>query len=121
MVVKNPYREPSKKEHIRTVAVILAALVLVIILPILDSHFGRLGVYLFLTPFLLSVSGLLFVLVRWHAQNTAYRCRSCLHEFEISSQKDFISPHGFGRKYLKCPACGRRSWALALSKESFKQ
>jgi len=44
------------------------------------------------------------------AKNTAYRCRNCGHEFEISLRTDLIRPHGIGNggwKYLECPQCGR--------------
>jgi hypothetical protein len=122
MVDKNPYRERTKKELIKAIAVSSAAvLVILLSVTILNSQFGRLGMFLWLTAVLITVGGVLIVLVRWHARNTAYRCPACLHEFEISALRDFISPHGFGRKYLKCPACGKRSWALALAKESSKQ
>ena len=61
----------------------------------------------------------LFLLVRWHAKSTAYRCTNCGHEFEISLLTDLISPHGIGNggwKYLKCPQCGRRTRAVVLVK-----
>ena len=61
-----------------------------------------------------------FLMIRWHAQNTAYRCRLCGHEFEISIVTDAISPHGPGGggwKYLRCPQCGKRTKAEILMKK----
>ena len=61
-----------------------------------------------------------FLLIRWHAKNTAYRCRNCGHEFEISIFTDAISPHGprgGGWTYLKCPRCGTRTRAEMLRKQ----
>ena len=62
------------------------------------------------------MAGALFLLVRWHARTTAYRCPKCAAEFEIEPLKDFMSPHFFDRKYLRCPACGERAWAKEISK-----
>ena len=62
----------------------------------------------------------LFVLVRWHAKSTAYRCAKCSYEFEISLLTDLISPHGTGNggwKYLKCPQCRQRTRANVLVKD----
>jgi DNA-directed RNA polymerase subunit RPC12/RpoP len=57
----------------------------------------------------------LFLLVRWHAHNFAYRCRRCGNEFAISTGADFVSPHGLwldgGWKLLRCPRC--RHWTRA--------
>lgn len=67
------------------------------------------------------VVGCLFLLVRWHAKSTAYRCANCGHEFEISPVTDLISPHGIGNggwKYLKCPHCSQRMRAELLVREA---
>jgi len=66
------------------------------------------------------VVGGALLLIRWHARNTAYRCRDCHHEFEISVLTDATSLHGTGGggwKYLKCPQCGKRTRARVLRKE----
>ncbi len=60
--------------------------------------------------------GGLFLLVTWHARNSAYKCPSCQHEFEISDARDFISPNWTSRKYLKCPGCRERVWAELMKK-----
>ncbi|MDH7576450.1 MAG: hypothetical protein QHH75_01265 [Bacillota bacterium] len=72
------------------------------------SPAGFLG-WLFLT------AGGLFLLVRWHARNTAYICPKCGHFFMISAMEDFLSPHMIDQKLLKCPKCGKRSWCQAVS------
>jgi DNA-directed RNA polymerase subunit RPC12/RpoP len=58
----------------------------------------------------------LFLLVRWHARHYGYCCGHCGAEFEISTFTDFISPHILEAKYLRCPQCGKRSWAQTRAK-----
>jgi DNA-directed RNA polymerase subunit RPC12/RpoP len=65
---------------------------------------------------LLFVGGTLYLIVRWHADTTAYRCANCGHEFEISPRRDFLSPHILNKKLLKCPGCGTRTWATGVPK-----
>jgi DNA-directed RNA polymerase subunit RPC12/RpoP len=83
-----------------------------------------LALLVLLSPWGLIVAPLgLLALVRWHQRRTAYRCRHCGHEFQISVLTDLISPHGVNRdadgrvagyKLLRCPGCGRRGRATAL-------
>ena len=54
--------------------------------------------------------GIMIVLVRWHARTSGYHCPACGHEFAVSAWVDFLSPHGFGRKLLRCPRCDIASW-----------
>lgn len=68
--------------------------------------------------FIVSVG--LYLMVRWHARSTGYRCRNCGNEFEISTFTDLVSPHGTGDggwTYLKCPRCEKRTRAKVLRKE----
>jgi len=58
----------------------------------------------------------LLFLVYWHTKNFAYRCPSCGSEFEISMLADLISPHILDVKYLSCPKCNKREWAIILRK-----
>jgi DNA-directed RNA polymerase subunit RPC12/RpoP len=62
----------------------------------------------------------LFLLVRWHARTYAYRCRNCSDEFEISTLRDLVSPHGLGLgggwQLLRCPRCGRWTRASVIRK-----
>jgi DNA-directed RNA polymerase subunit RPC12/RpoP len=104
----------TKKYWIRTV-IYLIIFVLIFIsgaIFLLPTHFWL---------WLILVSGVLFLLVGWHAKTFAYRCPRCGHEFEVSLLLDFISPHGpskdGGWKYLKCPKCQRRSRALVIKRK----
>lgn len=76
------------------------------------------GIILLLT--LISIGGL-FLLVRWHAKNTAYICPNCGHTFMISTAKDFLSPHWFNKKLLKCPKCGKSSWCEMIEADSMQE
>ena len=69
----------------------------------------------FIIWFVSIASGGLFLIVRWHAKNTAYICPECGHRFMISTFKDFISPHMLDKKLLRCPECKKRSWCRAIS------
>ena len=105
-----PYREPTKKDRIKSYSVIFVAVLIFIscgffILP-------QFGIYLYLVVIFIT----LFMLVFWHARTSAYRCTECGNEFEISFIKDLITPHVPHKKYLKCPRCGYRDWMMELSK-----
>jgi len=91
-------------------AVVLVAAVLCIVLWVrFAGRFGALAA--------LSIpAAILFLLVRWHASHYGYCCGHCGAEFEISAFTDFISPHTVQSKYLRCPQCGKRSWAEARAK-----
>lgn len=41
----------------------------------------------------------------------AYKCKKCGHEFVPSYMKAMNSPHFGTTRYLRCPKCGKRSWA----------
>jgi predicted RNA-binding Zn-ribbon protein involved in translation (DUF1610 family) len=62
----------------------------------------------------LIVAGSLVLLVVWHTKNFAYLCPGCGQIFEISTIDDLLGPNGVDKKYLKCPKCGKRSWAEIL-------
>jgi len=58
----------------------------------------------------------LFLLIRWHAKNTAYICPKCGYKFMISTFEDFISPNIlWDKKLLKCPKCKTKSLCKAIS------
>ena len=107
------YQEVTKKDWARKI-IYIAVFTIIIAM----GAIFLLSKFLYLWLILVAIS--LFLLVRWHAKNTAYRCSKCRHEFEISTFKDFISPHGpsksGGWKYLKCPKCHERSKATVLRK-----
>ena len=67
-----------------------------------------------LIAWLLLAAGIVFLLVRWHVANTAFRCPGCGHVFTISASTDLWSPNFPDRQFLQCPACERRSWCKAM-------
>jgi DNA-directed RNA polymerase subunit RPC12/RpoP len=106
------YREISRKDWLATFARLLLLLLAIGVGSVL-----LLPTYWWL--WLLLVVGLLWWLVRWHAQTFAYRCANCGRVFTIPVWVDFsslqgISRQGEGRKYLKCPHCHSRTWASLL-------
>jgi predicted RNA-binding Zn-ribbon protein involved in translation (DUF1610 family) len=108
------YRQPTKKDWVQAAAYISIAVVLITISAVgLTKWEWPVGMIVGLT---LCVGGTLYVLGRWHARATAYRCPECGCEFEISAWKDFVSPHVPDKKYLKCPKCGQRKWTRILMK-----
>ena len=110
-----PYRQPTSRDRWKTGLYILLTIIIIVVTGmILMQMFGAVGLVVWIAVF---VAGSLFLLVRWHAKNTAYRCRVCGHEFEISTGTDLMSPHVPEKKYLKCPQCGKRSWATVLVKD----
>ena len=108
-----PYRGATKKDWLKVGAYVLLTIVVIAA--------GAAALIPGLRPFemglwLVIFFGGYFLLVRWHANSTAYRCPVCGHEFEISVLTDFISPHTTSKKFLKCPQCGKRKWATVLLK-----
>ena len=110
------YREPTGADRKRVAAYLALYIAVLAAGSFLLMPRGALGAAVWVV---IVVAGA-FLLIRWHAMNTAYRCRDCRHEFEISVLTDAISPHGTGGggwKYLKCPQCGKRTRARVLRKE----
>jgi DNA-directed RNA polymerase subunit RPC12/RpoP len=110
-----PYREVTKSDWWKGSRHILLVIVVIILsAPLLIPMAWPVGIVLW---FLLPVCGSVFLLLRWHAGNTAYRCEVCGSEFEISAITDLVSPNLLDRKLLRCPQCGKRSRAKVLVKE----
>jgi hypothetical protein len=63
----------------------------------------------------LALTAALVLLVAWTRRRDTYRCRACGHGFRVSFAANLVSPQwptaGGGFKYLRCPSCGKRSWA----------
>jgi DNA-directed RNA polymerase subunit RPC12/RpoP len=113
--VESPYREVTKEDWKKVLAYLsLTMLMIVGSAFALASELWPAGITVWLLVPV--VGGGLFLLVRWHARVTAYRCGNCGNEFEISTLADFLSPHLPQKKFLKCPGCGHRSWATVLMK-----
>ena len=70
------------------------------------------------TPFgiIMSVSTVIFVLVAFYALKLEveagyYECKNCHNKFVPSYFSAVIAPHIHTIRYLKCPKCGKRTWA----------
>jgi DNA-directed RNA polymerase subunit RPC12/RpoP len=104
------YKEPTVRYRVLTTF----ALILFILIIIFGSFFiapiiGRITFYL--TIFLL-----LALLIFLRSKHTAYLCKNCDHEFEISFWRDLISANSPGKKLLKCPKCLYKDYASELVK-----
>lgn len=108
------YREVTKADQLKVVGYLVLMILFNVVTALL--LFPRAWPWGFIIWLILCFGGSLFLLVRWHANVTAYRCLDCAEEFEISIFKDFISPHFPNKKYLKCPRCGEKGWAEVLMK-----
>ncbi len=78
------------------------------------------GAFLFLPKYwylwgLIVVGGLL-LLLWWQTRSFGYRCANCGNEFAISILANFTAVNGGAKRYVKCPACGERSWATVLKR-----
>jgi DNA-directed RNA polymerase subunit RPC12/RpoP len=62
----------------------------------------------------------LYLLVDWHAKNSAYICKNCGHKFTLTTGEDFVSPQGLNAKYARCPQCRQRTWAQVISRLEMK-
>jgi len=98
-----------RKDWVKIIGFITALIVVIIIgaIFLIPTYF-----YIWL---ILTFGGMVLFII-WHVKNFAYRCARCGHEFEISILTYFISPHGPGWKYLKCPECQKRSRAILIKK-----
>jgi DNA-directed RNA polymerase subunit RPC12/RpoP len=63
---------------------------------------------------------IMILLVYRHARTCGYHCAPCGHEFAISIWVDFLSPHGFGRKLLRCPRCRIASWCNEIDRAAIR-
>ena len=110
-----PYRDVTKRDWWRVSGYTLLTVAFIVVTAVILIPMARpVGIIVWLAIF---VSGGLFLLVRWHAKSTAYRCPACDHEFEISAFTDLASLQVPDKKYLKCPQCGKRNWATVLMKK----
>ncbi|MFO7996577.1 MAG: hypothetical protein R6U93_05490 [Dehalococcoidia bacterium] len=110
------YRKPDRADRVRTVTYVAVYTAAIGGGAFLLIPRGPAGAF----AWAVMVIGGAFLLIRWHAKSTAYRCINCGHEFEISVLTDAISPHGPGGggwQYLKCPRCGKRAKTEVLRKE----
>jgi DNA-directed RNA polymerase subunit RPC12/RpoP len=107
------YRPVTARDWLKTGLLVVLMIAVTVVAAVLLSELGWPGMVLWAAVFL----GSLLLLVKWHAANTVYRCQACGNVFSISMMTDAISPHLLDRKYLKCPECGKRSWATVLMRD----
>ena len=110
------YRKPDRADRVRTAVYVAVYTAAIGVGAFLLMPGGSAGAF----AWSVIVVGGAFLLIRWHARNTAYRCRNCGHEFEISILTDAMSLHGSGGggwQYLRCPRCGKRTRTEILRKE----
>ncbi len=98
------YRKPTTVDWLRAGFYIFLMLVVTVAGAVLLSQFQLPGMVIWGGIFVAS----LYLLVRWHAGNTGYRCPACGSFFTISTLTDFVSPHLLDGKWLRCPKCGER-------------
>lgn len=108
-----PYRNCNNTDKRNNLFLILFSVVLIV--------FGG----AFLSPlrwpwgmilFLGLVIMMLILLVNWQVSKVGYRCSACNHEFDINMRNAFLTPHVWGKKYLKCPECQKSQWAIEIVK-----
>jgi uncharacterized C2H2 Zn-finger protein len=46
-----------------------------------------------------------------------FQCADCGHIFSPSALVMTLTPHRFGTKLLKCPECGKVTWAARMPKK----
>ena len=40
-----------------------------------------------------------------------YKCKNCNHKFVPSYKEAMLAPHTPTKKHLRCPECGKKTWA----------
>jgi DNA-directed RNA polymerase subunit RPC12/RpoP len=106
---KSSYREATSSDWRRTILLLLsysASIIIVSFLLLPDNW------YLWALIITLGT----FLIISWHTKTFAYKCRNCSEIFEISVMTNFLGPNAGTKKYLKCPNCGKRSWAVIMAK-----
>ncbi len=46
-----------------------------------------------------------------------YECENCGKKFSVPPFISVLTPHIMGRKLVKCPYCGKRTWAKRVRKD----
>jgi predicted RNA-binding Zn-ribbon protein involved in translation (DUF1610 family) len=72
-----------------------------------------------LVPFLIPAALLVVVFFAQLAlrKHYDYQCANCGHAFSPSVWAMVLTPHRFGDKLLKCPQCGKVTWAERVPKK----
>jgi hypothetical protein len=51
------------------------------------------------------------------SKNFDCQCANCGTRFNPSALGIALAPHMFGKKLLRCPNCGKTTWAAAIPKQ----
>ena len=52
-----------------------------------------------------------FIALKFEVDAGYYECKKCHHRFVSSYMEALIAPHMSTTRYLKCPKCGKKTWA----------
>jgi predicted nucleic-acid-binding Zn-ribbon protein len=104
------YEEPSVKYKVLTTSLLIIFILFIIlgswfIVPVIGA-----------IPFYLSIFFILGLMILIRSKHTAYLCKNCGHEFEISFWRDLISANSPGKKLLTCPKCLNKDYVSELVK-----
>ena len=105
-------REKKFKKDSRITLLFVISFLLLMALSVFLLAEKIINIYIYLVIVIFS----LFLLVLRHSKTTGYVCKNCGGRFNITPIIDFVSPHMTDSKYLKCPHCGKKTWA----KESYR-
>lgn len=67
------------------------------------------GVIMVVSTFLFVLS--MFVIYKYEVEAGYHVCKKCNHKFIPTYFKAMMAPHMGYTRYLKCPKCGKRTWA----------
>ncbi len=56
------------------------------------------------------------IIQKWRVENFDYQCENCGATFHLSLIQAVFAPHMTSRKLVRCPSCGRVSWAAPVEK-----
>ena len=67
---------------------------------------------------ILPVIGLVVLMVLQISKNQryVYQCDECGEKISLSVWAGALAPHSMGKKWVKCPKCGRMGWATPVPK-----
>lgn len=57
------------------------------------------------------------LIANWRTQNFDYQCEKCGARFNLQPLIAVFSLHMMGKKFVKCPNCGRWCWVSPIPKE----
>ena len=107
------YRPITPQDTATNVMILAVFLALILSLLIAIAVFHQ--SFLVLILLLFCVVSVL-VLTKWNIATHGFECPSCKHQFDINMRTAPLTPHVWNKKLLRCPACGKRDWAMEVVK-----